>query len=58
MRNQLKKEFTGYVTREVLRENQYTKAADIYSFGVVMNEFISEEAHNSDIPVIFPMMTF
>src|SRR5687767_2686996 len=28
---------------EVLHGYQYTKASDIYSFGIVMNEFISEE---------------
>ena len=28
---------------EVLRGHQYTKAADVYSFRVVMNEYLSEE---------------
>src|SRR5207249_3704944 len=32
-----------YIEPEVLRGNQYTKAADIYSFGIIMHEFISEE---------------
>ncbi|UZO10054.1 uncharacterized protein OCT59_001652 [Rhizophagus irregularis] len=35
---------------EVLRGYQYTKAADIYSFGIVMNEFLSEEIPFNDIP--------
>ena len=30
-----------YVAPEVLRGSQYTKEADIYSFGIVMNEFMS-----------------
>ena len=34
---------------EVLRGHQYTKAADIYSFGIVMNEFMSEEIPHNDI---------
>ncbi|POG69193.1 kinase-like domain-containing protein, partial [Rhizophagus irregularis DAOM 181602=DAOM 197198] len=29
---------------------QYTKAADIYSFGIIMNEFLSEEIPFNDIP--------
>jgi serine/threonine protein kinase len=32
-----------YMAPEVLRGHQYTKAADIYSFGIIMNEFLSEE---------------
>ena len=28
---------------EVLRGYQYTKASDIYSFGIIMNELLSEE---------------
>ena len=32
-----------YVAPEVLRGFQYTQAADIYSFGIIMNEFMSEE---------------
>ena len=32
-----------YVAPEVLRGSQYTKEADIYSFGIIMNEFMSEE---------------
>jgi len=39
-----------YMAPEVLRGYQYTKAADIYSFGIVMNEFMSEETPYSDIP--------
>jgi serine/threonine protein kinase len=38
-----------YMAPEVLQENQYTKAADIYSFGIIMNEFISEEISYNDI---------
>src|SRR5438034_654819 len=29
-----------YMAPEVLRGRQYTKAADIYSFGIVMNEYL------------------
>ncbi|GBC00570.1 hypothetical protein RclHR1_00390024 [Rhizophagus clarus] len=39
-----------YMAPEVLRGHQYTKAADIYSFGIVMNEFLSEEAPFGNIP--------
>jgi serine/threonine protein kinase len=39
-----------YMAPEVLRGYQYTKAADIYSFGIVMNEFLSEEIPYNDIP--------
>ncbi|POG82368.1 kinase-like domain-containing protein [Rhizophagus irregularis DAOM 181602=DAOM 197198] len=35
---------------EVLRGYQYTKAADIYSFGIIMNEYLSEEIPFNDIP--------
>src|SRR4051794_3307336 len=38
-----------YMAPEVLRGYQYTKAADIYSFGIVMYEFMSEETPYSDI---------
>ncbi|GBC01760.1 hypothetical protein RclHR1_04320001 [Rhizophagus clarus] len=39
-----------YVAPEILRGHQYTKAADIYSFGIIMNEFLSEEIPFNDIP--------
>jgi serine/threonine protein kinase len=39
-----------YMAPEVLRGLQYTKAADIYSFGIIMNEFLSEEIPYNDIP--------
>ena len=39
-----------YVAPEVLRGFQYTKEADIYSFGIVMNEFMSEEIPYNDTP--------
>src|ERR1051325_9759367 len=39
-----------YVAPEVLRGAQYTKEADIYSFGIIMNEFMSEEIPYNDIP--------
>ncbi|CAB4419874.1 unnamed protein product [Rhizophagus irregularis] len=35
---------------EVLRGHQYTQAADIYSFGIMMNELMSEEIAFNDIP--------
>jgi serine/threonine protein kinase len=39
-----------YMAPEVLRGYQYTKASDIYSFGIVMNEYLSEEIPFNDIP--------
>ncbi|RGB30131.1 kinase-like domain-containing protein [Rhizophagus diaphanus] len=39
-----------YMSPEVLRGYQYTKASDIYSFGIIMNEFISEETPYNNIP--------
>ncbi|GBB94757.1 hypothetical protein RclHR1_02410003 [Rhizophagus clarus] len=39
-----------YVAPEVLRGYNYTKAADIYSFGIIMNEFLSEETPYYNIP--------
>src|SRR4051812_33608998 len=39
-----------YVAPEILRGSQYTKAADIYSFGIIMNELLSEEIPYHDIP--------
>ena len=38
-----------YVAPEVLCGSQYTKEADIYSFGIIMNEFISEEMPYNDV---------
>jgi serine/threonine protein kinase len=38
-----------YMAPEVLCGCQYTKAADIYSFGIIMNEFMSEETPYSDV---------
>ena len=38
-----------YMAPEVLRGYQYKKAADIYSFGIIMNEFTSEETPYNDI---------
>ncbi|UZO10543.1 uncharacterized protein OCT59_002124 [Rhizophagus irregularis] len=38
-----------YTAPEVLHGYQYTKAADIYSFGIIMNEFLSEEIPFNDI---------
>ncbi|RGB42792.1 kinase-like domain-containing protein [Rhizophagus diaphanus] len=39
-----------YMAPEVIRGHQYTKAADIYSFGIIMNELLSEEIPYDDIP--------
>src|SRR5215213_10481721 len=39
-----------YMAPEVLCKHQYTKAADIYSFGIIMNELMSEETPYHDIP--------
>ncbi|POG73840.1 kinase-like domain-containing protein [Rhizophagus irregularis DAOM 181602=DAOM 197198] len=39
-----------YMAPEVLRGHQYTQAADIYSFGIIMNELMSEEIAFNDIP--------
>ncbi|GBC05882.1 hypothetical protein RclHR1_00650001 [Rhizophagus clarus] len=38
-----------YIAPEVLCGHQYTKAADIFSFGIMMNEFLSEEIPYNDI---------
>src|SRR5204863_7780863 len=38
------------IAPEVLHGSQYTQAADIYSFGIIMNEFMSEEMPYYDIP--------
>ncbi|CAB4431323.1 unnamed protein product [Rhizophagus irregularis] len=34
---------------EVLRGYQYTKASDIYSFGIIMNEYLSEKSPYNNI---------
>jgi serine/threonine protein kinase len=39
-----------YMAPEVLQGYQYTKASDIYSFGIIMNEYISEETPFNNIP--------
>ncbi|CAB4403660.1 unnamed protein product [Rhizophagus irregularis] len=39
-----------FMAPEVLRGYQYTKAADIYSFGIIMSEFLSGEIPFNDIP--------
>ncbi|POG61640.1 kinase-like domain-containing protein [Rhizophagus irregularis DAOM 181602=DAOM 197198] len=39
-----------YMAPEVLRGYQYTKASDIYSFGIMMNEYIYEETPYNNIP--------
>ncbi|EXX74633.1 Ste20p [Rhizophagus irregularis DAOM 197198w] len=39
-----------YMAPEVLRGYQYTKASDIYSFGIIINEYISEEIPYNNIP--------
>src|SRR5206468_3014378 len=43
-------EVLPYMAPEVIRGYQYTKAADIYSFGIVMNEFMPEETPYNNIP--------
>ncbi|RGB41499.1 hypothetical protein C1646_663002 [Rhizophagus diaphanus] len=42
-----------YMAPEVLHRYQYTKAADIYSFRIIMNEYLSEEIPFNDIPYDF-----
>ncbi|RIA87124.1 kinase-like domain-containing protein [Glomus cerebriforme] len=39
-----------YMAPEILRGHQYTKESDIYSFGIMMNEYISEEIPYNNIP--------
>src|SRR3954452_8537224 len=39
-----------YMAPEVLHGYQYRKAADIYSFGIIMNELVSEEIPYNDKP--------
>jgi serine/threonine protein kinase len=39
-----------YIAPEVLRGHQYTKASDIYSFGIIINEHVSEETPYNNIP--------
>src|SRR5437868_7247440 len=52
--NEAKKEGTygvlPYMAPEVLCGHQYTKSSDIYSFGIVINEFMSEETPYNNIP--------
>ncbi|GES76386.1 kinase-like domain-containing protein [Rhizophagus clarus] len=38
-----------YIAPEVLRGRSYTKASDIYSFGIMMNEYMSEEIPYNDV---------
>ncbi|UZO08359.1 uncharacterized protein OCT59_028616 [Rhizophagus irregularis] len=38
-----------YMAPEVLHGYQYTKASDIYSFGIIINEYISEETPYNNI---------
>ena len=39
-----------YIAPEVLHGDPYTKASDIYSFGIIMNELVSEEIPYNEIP--------
>ncbi|GES83757.1 kinase-like domain-containing protein [Rhizophagus clarus] len=39
-----------YMAPEILRGGRYEKSADVYSFGIVMNEYFSEETPYNDIP--------
>ena len=39
-----------YVASEVLRGNPSTKAMDVYAFGIIMNELMSEEFPYNNIP--------
>jgi serine/threonine protein kinase len=39
-----------YMAPEVLQGYHYTKASDIYSFGIIMNEYMSEETPFNNIP--------
>ncbi|RGB26894.1 kinase-like domain-containing protein [Rhizophagus diaphanus] len=39
-----------YMAPEVLRGYQYIKASDIYSFGIMINEYISEETPYNNVP--------
>ncbi|GBC10553.1 hypothetical protein RclHR1_09710004 [Rhizophagus clarus] len=38
-----------YMAPEILRGHQYTKPSDIYSFGIVMNEYISQETPYNNV---------
>ncbi|RGB41146.1 kinase-like domain-containing protein, partial [Rhizophagus diaphanus] len=40
----------SYMAPEVIRGYQYTKASDIYSFGIIINESLSEEIPFNNIP--------
>jgi serine/threonine protein kinase len=44
-----------YMAPEVLQGYQYTNASDIYSFGIIMNEYISEEIPYNNIPHDHPL---
>ncbi|GBB92138.1 hypothetical protein RclHR1_01970020 [Rhizophagus clarus] len=50
--NEVKKVYgvLPYMAPEILRGHQYTKEADIYSFGIVMNELMSEETPYINVP--------
>jgi serine/threonine protein kinase len=39
-----------YMAPEILRGGRYEKSADIYSFGIIMNEYMSDETPYNDIP--------
>jgi len=39
-----------YMAPEILRGCRFTKAADIYSFGIIMNEYLSEGIPYGNIP--------
>jgi serine/threonine protein kinase len=44
----------SYLAPEILRGQNYTKSSDVYSFGIIMYEFISESPHI----IILLMMNF
>ncbi|POG73135.1 kinase-like domain-containing protein [Rhizophagus irregularis DAOM 181602=DAOM 197198] len=52
VKNENKEKIYGvlpYVAPEVFHDHKYTKAADTYSFGIIMNEFLSETAPYKNI---------